>query len=155
MTDQPAFTVDPAAILHHTLVEIVGQEATDPASIANEIMLALAEQGHVIPHLPPAKEILADAELFAEQLILANLALRIVRMVILTGLETSETEPARRFIRDYLDGKNHGPAGKAMLWPARLPGLAGLLRQWGFEPTPTEPQYVARVPDNVKRVVMQ
>lgn len=116
----------------------------DAYDTADTIVALLTEQGHVVPGAPPAATILRDAKQFAEQLILSNLALRILSMLAWSHIETPETKPARRFIEDYLDGKNHGPAGKPMLWPAKMPGLAHMLRDWGFEPTPTLPPYVAR-----------
>lgn len=116
----------------------------DAYDTADQVIALLVEAGHFVPGAPPAAQILADAKSFAEQLILSNLALRILNMLAWAHIETPETKPARRFIEDYLEGKNHGPVGKAMLWPVGLPGLAHLLRDWGFEPTATTPAFVAR-----------
>jgi hypothetical protein len=33
-----------------------------------------------------------------------------------------------------------------MLWPGRLASISQLLRDWGYQPTPTNPQYVSRRP---------
>lgn len=111
---------------------------------ADGVMHLLQETGHVLLGAPEARVILADAQQFAGQLILSNLAIRIIRMTIMTGIETPESKATERFIRDYCDGRNHGPVGKPMLWPGTLPGLAALLRQWEFEPTETKPAYVRR-----------
>lgn len=111
---------------------------------AADVMNLLVERGHYVPGAPPAAVILEDAKSFAERLTLSNLALRILNMLAWSTLQTPESKPARRWIDDYLEGKNHGPVGKPMLWPVRLPGMANLLRDWGFEPTPTIPQFVAR-----------
>lgn len=111
---------------------------------AEAVMQLLMDRGHYLPGAPPAQRILDDAKSFAERLVLSNLTARIIAMLYTTAIETPESKPAKRWIDDYLEGKNHGPIGKPMLWPARLPGMAHLLRQWGFEPTPTMPPFVAR-----------
>lgn len=108
------------------------------------IMQLLMERGHFMLGMPPAAAILKDAQSFAERLTLSNLALRCFAMLGSLDIETPETVPAKRWIVDYLEGKNHGPVGQPMLWPAQLPGMASMLRDWGFEPTPTTPAYVAR-----------
>jgi hypothetical protein len=105
-------------------------------------------RGHYLPGAPPAQQILEDAKSFAERLTLTTLALRILNMLAWEAIQTPESKPARRWLDDYLEGKNHGPVGHPMLWPARLPGLAHLLTEWGFQPTPTRPAFVARVLPN-------
>lgn len=112
--------------------------------IGNRVMTLLMERGHYLPGRPPAALILEDAQSFAERLTLSNLALRVMNMLAWSTLQTPETTPARRWLDDYLEGKNHGPVGQPMLWPAQLPGMAQMLRDWGFAPTPTQPAYVAR-----------
>lgn len=114
------------------------------AKMAANVVQLLLDRGHYLPGMPPAERILQDAKSFAERLTLSNLALRILNMLAWTALQTPETKPARKWLDDYLEGRNHGPVGKPMLWPAQLPGLASLLREWGFQPTPTMPPYVAR-----------
>lgn len=111
---------------------------------ANAIMGILNERGHYLPGCPPAQVILNDAKSFAERLTITTLALRLLNMLAFANVQTPETKGARRWLDDYLEGKNHGPAGKPMLWPAMLPGISSLLREWGFEPTPTMPPWVAR-----------
>lgn len=111
---------------------------------ASGVMALLNETGHYLPGLPSADVILNDARRFAEELTLSNLALRLIRMTIMTGILTPESKGSERWLRDYLDGRNHGPVGKPMLWPAKLPGLAGLMRDWGYKPTPTKPAFVTR-----------
>lgn len=108
------------------------------------VMDLLVQRGHFLPGAPPAQRILDDAKSFAERLVLSNLALRILNMLAWSTIETPESKPARKWLEDYLEGRTHGPVGQPMLWPARLPGMAHLLRDWGFEPTPTMPPYVAR-----------
>lgn len=110
------------------------------------IVTGLIELGHVVPGMPPAARIVEDTRMFAEKLILSNLALKIVRMKILSRVQTPETLATVAWLRDYFDGKNHGPAGGPMLWPTTLPALCVNLREWGFIPTPGTPAYVARAP---------
>lgn len=115
--------------------------------LAESVMTLLIETGHVIPGAPPARQILHDAQQFAGQLILSKLAARILNMLAFSNIKTPETKPARKWIDDYLEGKNHGPIGRPMLWPGGLPGMAQLLRDWGFVPTIAQPgqqSYVAR-----------
>lgn len=120
----------------------------DAFDTADQVMNLLNERGHYLPGAPPAAVILQDAKTFAERLTLSNLALRAFAMLGSLSLDTPETQPAKRWIVDYIEGKNHGPVGYPMLWPAQLPGLAHMLREWGFEPTPTVPAYVARALPN-------
>lgn len=129
--------------LAETINKFIDYAHCDTAA-ADAIMQLLQERGHYLPGAPPAARILADAKSFAERLTLSNLALRIMAMLQGLTVETPETVPAKQWLLDYLDGKNHGPAGAPMLWPTRLPGLAYVLGQWGFEPTPTTPSWVAR-----------
>jgi hypothetical protein len=116
----------------------------DAFDTADMIVHLLTERGHYLPGMPPTAQILHDAKTYAERLTLSNLALRVLNMLAWSTLETPESKPARKWIDDYLEGRNHGPVGRPMLWPARLPGMASLLRDWGFEPTPTTPAFVAR-----------
>lgn len=115
---------------------------------ANAVMHLLNERGHYLPGYPCAAQIRDDAQQFAEELILTKLVVRMLRMFS-TNLVTPETKGAKRWIDDYIDGKNnHGPLGKAMYWPGGLPGLCQMLREWGFQPSATKPQYVCRKPQN-------
>jgi hypothetical protein len=126
------------------LEEVVDQACRDQADAVVQLLI---ETGHVIPGAPPAEQILADAKSFAARLTLSNLALRILNMLAWSNVETPESKPARRWLEDYLEGKNHGPVGQPMLWPGKLPGLCHLLREWGFMPTIAQPgqaSYVAR-----------
>ena len=111
---------------------------------AAAVMDLLTQRGHYLPGAPCAQVILDDAKSFAERLTITTLALRLLNMLAFANVQTPETKGARRWIDDYLEGKNHGPAGKPMLWPVKLPGICSLLREWGFEPTPTMPPWVAR-----------
>jgi len=121
-----------------------GLSMEDAEIKADAIMAYLHERGHYLPGFPPAQKILDDAKSFAERLTLSNLALRILNMLAWSKVETPETKPARKWIDDYLEGRNHGPVGHPMLWPDKLPGMAHLLRDWGFVPTPTRPAFVSR-----------
>lgn len=111
---------------------------------ADAIMEILNERGHYLPGAPCAQIILDDAKSFADRLTITTLALRLLNMLAFAHVHTPETAGARKWLDDYLEGKNHGPAGKPMLWPARLPGICALLKDWGFQPTPTMPPWVAR-----------
>lgn len=115
---------------------------------AAAVMDLLNQRGHVLPGCPPAQRILEDAKSFAERLTLSNLALRILNMLAWSTIQTPESKPARRWIEDYIEGKNHGPVGNPMLWPLSMPGMCSLLGEWGFVPTPTMPPYVARALPN-------
>ena len=111
---------------------------------AAAVMDLLNQRGHVMPGCPEAKTILADARSFAERLVMSNLAARLLNMLAWSAVETPETKPARQWLDDYFEGKNHGPIGCPMIWPLRMPGICALLRQWGFQPTQTMPPFVAR-----------
>ncbi len=112
--------------------------------LGDRVMTLLMERGHYLPGRPSAEKILDDAKSFAEKLTLSNLALRIVIMLAGMKVATPETKPAQKWVDDYVEGKNHGPVGHPMLWPHQLPGMAHMLREWGFMPTPTTPAFVAR-----------
>lgn len=123
----------------------------DAYDTADAIMQLLQDRGHYLPGAPPAAVILNDAKSFAERLVLSNLALRILNMLAWSNVQTPETKPARKWIEDYLEGRNHGPVGQPMLWPGQLPGMCHLLRDWGFQPTiagPGQASYVARALPN-------
>lgn len=113
------------------------------ADQASAIVHLLAERGHYLPGCPPASQILKDAQQFAGQLMLAMLVIRLLRLLG-TKIVTPETKPTERWLTDYIEGRNHGPVGKPMFWPAGLPGLAGMLREWGYAPTATHPPFVSR-----------
>lgn len=138
----------PPSLRDEILMLITQTTPLDPAVskvTADAIMHLLNERGHFMPGLPPASQILSDAQQFAAKFMLAVLAVRLLRMLD-TRIETPESKGMRRWLEDYLDGKNHGPIGKPMLWPSGLPGLADQMRKWGYMPTPTKPAFVARKP---------
>lgn len=113
---------------------------------ADAIIELMQNEGHIIPDGPHAEQLMHDCRQFAEELILTKLACRLLRMTAASGLITPETKGMERWLNDYIDGRHHGPLGKAMFWPSGLPGLAGQLREWGFVPTPGKPPYVAKAP---------
>lgn len=135
-----------AILLEHA--PMGGDDADRAKETANAIMAKLNERGHYLPGAPCAQVILNDAKSFAERLTITMLALRLLNMLAWSNVETPESKPARQWLDDYLEGKNHGPAGSPMLWPVRLPGICALMRGWGFEPTPTMPPWVARALPN-------
>lgn len=112
-------------------------------STADAVVHLLNERGHYLPGCPPAEQILADAQQFAGQLMLAMLVIRLQRLLG-QRIVTPETKPTERWLTDYIDGRNHGPVGKPMFWPQNLPGLCSMLRDWGYAPTATNPPFVAR-----------
>lgn len=123
----------------------------DAYDTADLIVGLLTARGHVLPGAPPAQRILEDAKQFAAKLTLSNLALRVLNMLAFNEVQTPESRPARKWIEDYLLGVNHGPVGQPMLWPGKMPGMAAMLRDWGFVPTiaiPGQPSYVARAVPN-------
>lgn len=139
--DEPAEAKAPP--LRQEILELLESTEGDYPMWADAIMHLLNERGHYLPGCPPAAQILKDAQQFAGQLQLAMLCVRLLRMVN-TGIITPESKPMERWLNDYIDGRNHGPIGKPMFWPQNLPGLAHQLREWGFQPTPTKPPFVAR-----------
>lgn len=140
--DEPAEAKAPP-LTQEILDLLLATEMQRPEQIRDSIMHLLNERGHYLPGCPPAAQILNDAQQFAGQLQLAMLCVRLLRMVN-TGIITPESKPLERWLNDYIDGRNHGPIGKPMFWPQNLPGLAHQLREWGFQPTPTKPPFVAR-----------
>lgn len=136
----------PVPALRDEIRDVLRQNVSDGLADeqANKIMAILNERGHYLPGAPCAQVILNDAKSFAERLTIVTLALRLLNMLTGLTLDTPETRPAKKWIEDYLEGRNHGPAGKPMIWPLQLPGICALLREWGFEPTPTMPPFVAR-----------
>lgn len=124
--------------------EDMGNATAIDGRLADSIMHLLNERGHYLPGCPPARQILKDAEQFAGQFTLAVLCCRLLRMLN-TKIVTPETRGMELWLNDYLDGKNHGPIGKPMLWPHSLKGVCEQLRQWGYQPTATTPAFVARV----------
>lgn len=148
----PVFEEAPPRPLHDDLVALIrdqlGSNDHDVSDwekgFASAIMQLLNERGHYLPGCPPAEQILADARQFAEEVVLSKLTVRLLRMGRASGIMTPETKGMERWLNDYIDGRHHGPLGKPMLWPSGLKGLAGQLREWGFEPTATRPPFVAR-----------
>lgn len=105
------------------------------------------EEMNAIASLPPAHIIARDAQHFAERVILAELAVRLFRVLVLGNIVVPDSPAAMDWLRDWIDGnlQGHGPMGSGpMIWPDRLTFVTTLLRQWGFEPTPTRPAYVTR-----------
>lgn len=98
-------------------------------------------------NLPPSPQVARDAQHFAERLILAELSTRLFRVLVLGNIILPDSPAAMDWLRDWIDGnlEGHGPMGSGpMIWPDRIPSVVSLLRQWGFQPTPTVPPYVAR-----------
>lgn len=114
----------------------------------NAVIAVLREDGWIKDGVPPVVQVLADARQFSDELVLTKLVARFFRVMILGGLIIPETPQAMDWLRDYIDGVHsvHGPLGKPMLWPGRLPAVCDLLRGWGFQPTPTNPQFVSLRP---------
>lgn len=123
--------------------EEIDQDTRDQAEAVAKWLL---EQGHVVPGAPPAQTIIKDAQSFAAQLSLALLTIRLLR-VAYSPIKTPESKGMERWLNDYVDGRNHGPVGKPMLWPSNLAGLCEQLREWGFQPTASRPAFVARRPN--------
>ncbi|MBS67247.1 MAG: hypothetical protein Tp170SUR191951_40 [Prokaryotic dsDNA virus sp.] len=124
---------------------LIATEMQRPEQISDAILHLLNERGHYLPGCPPAAQILKDAQQFAGQLTLSNLCVRLLR-IMNSPIKTPESKGMERWLTDYIEGRNHGPIGKPMFWPSGLEGLAHQLRQWGFQPTPTRPAFVARIP---------
>jgi hypothetical protein len=124
---------------------IIGRTA--PAATA-AVIEVLHEGGWVVPGVPPVNQVLADARQFSDELVLTKLVARVFRTLILGGLVIPETPQAMNWMRGYIDGddRRHGPLGKPMVWPDSLPTVTQLLRDWGFQPTPTPVPYVSLRP---------
>lgn len=112
------------------------------------VLHVLEQGGWVLPGVPPVKQVLADGQQFSDELVLVKLVARFFRTLILGNVVITETPQAMEWLRDYIDGNHtiHGPLGKPMLWPGRLPIVCEMLRSWGFQPTPTNPQFVSLRP---------
>lgn len=148
LQDRIAETLKPLQVNEGMSADEIATIHEDQAEVVMRLLEAL---GHVLPGAPPAARIFADAKRFHDQLTLSNLALRVLNMLAFNEVQTPESRPARKWIEDYLQGVNHGPVGQPMLWPGRMPGMAAMLRDWGFVPTiaiPGQPSYVARAVPN-------
>lgn len=150
MTDTP--TPEPeakAADLRQSLLAVIDKgDHGDHAGTVAEIIEALQRDGWVLPGVPPVQQVLADARQFSDELVLTKLVARVFRTLILGGLVIPETPQAMTWMRTYIDGddRRHGPLGKPMVWPDSLPTVVQLLRDWGFQPTPTPIPYVSLRP---------
>lgn len=103
---------------------------------------------------PSPAETYRFARQIADQLLLSNLTVKVLRTMTLSKFELAPgpvVEQAKLWLREYVDGTReaHGPLGSPMMWPNGIPGVEALLRGWGFQPTPTVPAYVAHVPESV------
>jgi hypothetical protein len=118
------------------------------AEEAAAVIAVLIRDGWVIPGCPPAKQILSDARQLHEEVVLTKLVARFMRVMILGAVIIPETIATMNWLRDYIDGTHraHGPLGRPMIWPDRLPTVQQMLREWGFQPTPTHPPYVSLRP---------
>lgn len=99
--------------------------------------------------LPPSFIVAADLRTMMERTMLMELALRVARLYVLSGVAMPEGPQAVNWLRDWMSGSNppHGPLGGPMIWPDRILPLCALMRDWGYEPTPAEPgkpQFVTR-----------
>ncbi len=112
------------------------------------VMALLRNDGWIKDGVPPVVQVLADGQQFSDELVLTKLVARFFRVLILGGIVIVETPAAMEWLKDYIDGTHrvHGPLGKPMIWPGRLPSIVQLLRDWGFQPTATNPQYVSLRP---------
>lgn len=131
------------------ILAIIASEGNEPESVvAGKIVRLLVDNGIVMHGVPPVQQVLADARQYSDELVLTKLVIRFFRVMILGAVIIPETPAAMDWLRDYIDGthKVHGPLGKPMIWPGRLPQICDLLRGWGFQPTPTNPQYVSLRP---------
>lgn len=104
----------------------------------------LVEEGQIIPSGPKATDAHHAAQTFALELIFTGLVVRLMRTLVLGNVILPETPAAMDWLKSYIDGNGHGPTGQAMRWPEGLLGVAALLRNWGFEPTETDPPFVRR-----------
>lgn len=112
------------------------------------VMKTLVDDGWIVPGVPPCRQVLADARQLHDEIVLTKLVARFFRVIILGAVIIPDTPAAMDWLRDYIDGTHtvHGPLGRPMLWPDRLPAVTALLRDWGFQPTPTQPPYVSMRP---------
>lgn len=135
---------DPGAVLG----DVRGAIEPMPVWQARAAEQVLTEDGWIVPGVPGVRQVLADAQQSSDALVLTKLVIRFFRVMILGAVVIPETPAAMDWLRDYIDGthKVHGPLGKPMIWPGRLNSICQLLREWGFQPTPTNPQYVSLKP---------
>jgi hypothetical protein len=150
MTDNPKPEPEAQALdLQSEIASTIsGHGRTDGHREARAIMELLQEGGWVLPGVPPVNQVLADARQYSDELVLTKLVARVFRTLILGGLVIPETPQAMTWMRTYIDGddRRHGPLGKPMVWPDSLPTVVQLLRDWGFQPTPTPIPYVSLRP---------
>lgn len=146
MTDTPApiieARVDPLAVVYFQAM-VPGAE-TDYSIGFNRA--PTAAEIEAIRKAPSQELLLADLSRLAERCILDELCIRLFRVLILGNVVIPETPDAMTWLKDWIEGVNHGPVGRPMVWPSRLPGICSLLTSWGFEPTPGIPPYVTRSP---------
>lgn len=162
MPDTPApapeaMTADLTAMLLRAITDpgdVVGVKFSDDRVIDWQVLAVrtvLREGGWIMDGVPPVRQVLADARQYSDELVLTKLVARFFRLMVLGAVIIPETPAAMDWLRDYIDGTHrvHGPLGKPMIWPGRLPAIEQLLRGWGFQPTPTTPQYVSLKPGGV------
>lgn len=96
--------------------------------------------------LPCSPGLADDLDILLDRAQLLEIAVRLWRHFEAGGIITSETATFKIWLRDWVDGRNHGPLGCAMLWPTGMPQTAALLREWGFGPASDgQASYVRRI----------
>jgi hypothetical protein len=143
--DQPE-QVQPAPLF---VANISRVEDVDDALIVEFSRGVTDDEVEHMRRLPPSTVVARDAQHFAERVLLSELACRLFRTLVLGNIIIAESPAAMDWLRDWIDGtlEGHGPMGSGpMIWPEKLTQVATILRQWGFQPTPTVPPYVMRQP---------
>lgn len=71
-----------------------------------------------------------------------ELALRMINHFAMGPIALPESGMVRDWIKDWIEGRNHGPVGGPMLWPAASKLACAQLRGWGFTRSEGNPGYV-------------
>lgn len=157
LQDPPEPPVEPERLFLAMLERTHSDDAVEGSAFYMTFNRAVTdEELEHMRRLPPVTQVAKDAQHFAERVILAELAVRMFRILVLGNFVHEESPKAMQWLKDWVDGtmEGHGPMGSGpMRWPDQLPFVAGLLRQLGFQPTPSMPPYVMRVGPAVAVVV--
>jgi hypothetical protein len=85
--------------------------------------------------------------LIEDQKMRMEIALRLIRVFAMGDVMLAGSAMVRDWLKDYIDGKHHGPPGGPLLWPGAIGTAEGLLRGWGFSRSPEGYVVLKRKPD--------
>lgn len=93
--------------------------------------------------LPPTPQMFLDVRSYAERLRLAELVADLFKFYVLGSIVLPDTPLAMDWLKSYLNGDGHGPAGHPMRWPL-CASAQNLLTRWGY--VRTDDGFVAVAP---------